>query len=736
MRIQSIQVKIVSVILVVLLISIALSISFTITNQKQNLLEAAQQTLAVNTQVLNYTIRNIMLSGEAPLANQTMGDLRNMPEFLEYEIYRRDGTTAFSNFETLDFVNSFQDRVQFAPTPRLEGDMISKPGFNNVLTFRTPVVILDEDAQEMEYFFPILNYADCRVCHGTDHFIRGISHFRISLADIYEKVGTAQTMLTRFFLAVGFFIFIGIVILLRRIIINPVQSIGKVVSLVGAGNLELQIEMKKQDELGQLAERINRMITGLRERKLLELENTRIEARLEESRKYLDNIREGLLLLNPDYTITEEYSFYLKDLFEKERISGLSLTDFIYGRNKATEEEARDMELFLDFLFTNKTAALSMIMELNPLKDKHLILPSGKEIIVTADFQRISRGGEVENIMVLFEDRTDIIRTQEELESERQLRESELEQIAAILKLGPKIFEDFIDSAETVLRFIRENRDALPQPEVLNKAFRDIHSLKGTARYLKFSRLERTAHSLENHFSAFRSTEKPGEEILSPQAEAFLDVLEGELDSVKKILQRFRLFAVGSAAPLGEREVLRDQLKEMVTDLARELGKAVDFTFQTDLQEIPGLAKIQPSLFHLLRNGLDHGIEGPYDRLEAGKSEEARLRLSLRYEEETLVIEVEDDGRGISLEAVEEKAVGMGLLKPGKHFPSQILNALFKAGFSSREETSSVSGRGVGLDAVRDDIRTLQGQINVKTTFGKGTTFTLTIPRKNLEDLS
>jgi HAMP domain-containing protein len=321
MKIKSIQIKIISVLLIILALSVFLSIYFTILNQRNNLLDASQQMLAVNTQVLNNTIRNIMLSGEAPLANKMMGDLREMEEFIEYEIYRRDGTPAFSNYETLDFVNDFQDEITFNQTPRLEGGMIEESGFKEVLKFTTPVVILDEEAQEMEYYFPILNYADCRVCHSDDHFIRGISHFRISLEDIYQKVSSVRTILTSFFLVVGVVIFIWVLMMMRRIIIRPIFSIGKVVSLVGSGNLDVRIDMKSEDELGRLAGQINKMIRGLKESKLIELEKTRIEARFDESRKYLDNIREGLLLLNRDYRITEEYSSFLKELFEKEEIA-------------------------------------------------------------------------------------------------------------------------------------------------------------------------------------------------------------------------------------------------------------------------------------------------------------------------------------------------------------------------------------------------------------------------------
>lgn len=733
MKIQSIQVKIISAVLLILVIGVSFSLSFALSSQEQNLLDAAQQTLAVNTQVLNLTIRNIMLSGEAPLANRTMNDLRNMPEFLEYEIYRKDGTRAFSDYETLDFVNSFQNRVMFSQTPRSEEGIIDNPGFRTVLQFSTPLARLDENAREMEYFFPILNYADCRSCHGSDHFIRGISHFRISLSDIYEKVSSARQLLTLFFMGVGVFIFFGILLLLRQVIVKPVLLIGSVVSRVGGGDLDVSLHMKQHDELGNLAQRINQMISGLKKTKELELDKTRIEASLKESRKYLDNINEGLLLLNRDMTITGEYSAYLLKLFEKEDISGMPFTDFIFSGTSPAEEEIQEIETFLEILFSNETASMSMIMEINPLDQKEFLLPGEKKIIVHADFQRIEEDDRVQNIMVLFQDMTDILTTREALEIERQIRESELEQIAAILKLGPGVFEDFLKSAKDILAFIDANRNNLQDNEIINKAFRETHSLKGTARYLKFMMIEQHAHQMEDFFSGIRvNGRKEGVESFA-ELDASIVGIRNELKSIDRIIERFRQFSLGSAGDVSEIDIFRHRLSEMVADLSNDLDKKVKLEFHSDWEKIPGLTRLQPSVFHLIRNAIDHGVEDSFERMALKKPEESILAVSFTRSEDLMIIEVGDDGRGLDFDRIEIAAQEKGLLKPGKHFHSQILRTLFMPGFSSSEKITSISGRGVGLDAVKADTVALNGRINVKTAKGNGTSFILSIPLDRLE---
>lgn len=736
MHISSIQIKIVSLVLLVLTISIFLSISFTLSNQKENLLESSRQTLTVNTRVLNSTIRNIMLSGEAPLANKTMADLRNLPEFLEYDIYRRDGSVAFNDFSTLNFVNSYQNRIMFEETPRQEGERIASEGFAYVLKHRVPRIRLDESAREMEYYFPILNYADCRACHGDDHFIRGIAHFRISLEDIYEKISSAQRLLILFFTGVGLFLFIGILFLIRRVILRPIFSIGQAVSRVGEGDLEVVVDLDQKDELGQLGNRINQMILGLKVSKKLELDNARIEARLSESRKYLDHINEGLLLLTEDYRITEEYSLYLEKLFETDSIAGRDFMDFVCENSSNPSELREELETFLDMLFHNRTAAMSMIMDVNPLDQLSLKLPSGNEIIIRAGFQRIMEGELVLNLMVLFEDMTEILRTREALETEKIMRESELEQIAAILKLGPRVFEDFLISARDVLDYLKSHMNDFNRKEVLEHAFRETHSLKGTARYLKFIQLEQQAHELEDRFSLLNKNNEDISPAFLEDLEKDLAELETQLNSIEQIIQRFRSFSIGKESQDPEMDLFRDRLSEMVAEVTEELGKKASLEIHSDWPHIPGVRQIQNSVMHLIRNSLDHGLEEPMERLAAGKEETGRLKLSFFNDGETLRLEMQDDGGGMDFEALEKRGLETGLLKPGNHFPSQILKTLFMSGFSTKEEVSKLSGRGVGLDAVKTDVQKLNGKITVRTQKSKGTTFVLTIPLSSLEEIN
>jgi two-component system chemotaxis sensor kinase CheA len=372
-----------------------------------------------------------------------------------------------------------------------------------------------------------------------------------------------------------------------------------------------------------------------------------------------------------------------------------------------------------------------MIMEINPVSNLKLKLQSGHEIIVEAGFQRIFDGEDVQNVMVLFQDMTDIVRTKEALEAEKLIRESELEQIAAILQHGPGVFEDFITSADSAYKLILKYEDSLNDENSLGMVFREIHSLKGTARYLKFRRLEEVSHELENHFEQLR---KGAEKVLNPEEmQPLIDSMRAEIDSIRTTVERFKQFSIGNGPDDSESAVFKSRLSEMITELAGELDKSAQLKLESNMEIIPGLRKLQPAIFHLVRNAVDHGIEDKFQRTSERKNETAVIGLSFNAEDGVLRIVVSDDGRGIDFDAVEKRAVEKGLLNPGPNDHKQVLTAMFSSGFSSRDVVSTVSGRGVGLDAMQAAVNKLNGKIKVITKKGKGTSFILAIPLKNLE---
>lgn len=175
-----------------------------------------------------------------------------------------------------------------------------------------------------------------------------------------------------------------------------------------------------------------------------------------------------------------------------------------------------------------------------------------------------------------------------------------------------------------------------------------------------------------------------------------------------------------------------DRFPRMVRDLGRELEKEIRLDLQGTEVELDRsvLDALTEPLTHLLRNAADHGLEAPQERIAQGKPAEGVIRLRAERGRDEVVVVVSDDGRGIDRSAVREKAVARGLLDPGAAVPDAagLLRLLAHPGLTTRSSVSTVSGRGVGIDAVLHRIRSLGGRMELKTQAGRGTTFLLHLP--------
>ncbi len=180
-------------------------------------------------------------------------------------------------------------------------------------------------------------------------------------------------------------------------------------------------------------------------------------------------------------------------------------------------------------------------------------------------------------------------------------------------------------------------------------------------------------------------------------------------------------------------EQVFNRFPRMVRDLAHKAGKEIDFVLEGQETELDRsiLEDIVDPLTHLLRNAVDHGIETPEERMAAGKPRRARIVLAAKQEENRIIIEVEEDGRGISLDKVKAAALKKGIAGEdalSRMSDEDALQLIFASGLSTAEKVTDVSGRGVGMDVVRNNIQNLSGNVEVHTVFGHGTRFRINLP--------
>lgn len=198
--------------------------------------------------------------------------------------------------------------------------------------------------------------------------------------------------------------------------------------------------------------------------------------------------------------------------------------------------------------------------------------------------------------------------------------------------------------------------------------------------------------------------------------------LERRLSDLQKGVMDIRMIPVGQ---------LYEKMSRIVRKISREQGKKIELKLygaETELDKLI-VEDIADPLMHIIRNAIDHGIEPPEQRLAAGKPEHGTVRLSSFQKGNHVVIEVEDDGAGINVEKIKQKALAKGLLQDISTLsPKDALDLIFLPGFSTADAVTDVSGRGVGMDVVRNNIAAVSGMVDIDTWPGKGSRFTIVLP--------
>lgn len=169
----------------------------------------------------------------------------------------------------------------------------------------------------------------------------------------------------------------------------------------------------------------------------------------------------------------------------------------------------------------------------------------------------------------------------------------------------------------------------------------------------------------------------------------------------------------------------------LVHDVAAQLGKQVELRIVGEETELDKsvVERMSDPLTHLIRNAVDHGIESPEERRRAGKPEQGVIRLEAYHQAGSVIIEVADDGRGLDVERLRAKALDRGLLRESDNWSDQrIRELIFLPGFSTAEQVTGLSGRGVGMDVVKKNVEALNGSVGLTSTAGEGTSFRIKIP--------
>ncbi|MDH4198980.1 MAG: Hpt domain-containing protein [Spirochaetia bacterium] len=474
--------------------------------------------------------------------------------------------------------------------------------------------------------------------------------------------------------------------------------------------------------------------------------NRQLKAAKKEQDTIMDSVDEGLFIIHKTddkYIIGEHQSDSVKKILENSQLSGNNFTDILssYFPPKKIEE----LNEYLSML-SKPNIDEAMIHDLNPLEREEAAIPSGLSGVskfLEFNFKRISESRQNSDFLISVKD------VSKEVQMERQLRENEIkaeqesQMMLSILHIGPALLQDFMDGVEAEINVIesvlRDEKYHKNLEAAIETIFRSVHSLKGNAALLELKFLAKKANDFEEQIILLRDNKNlTWENFLSVAYElAKIQEVYGQL---KDLIKRIQLFqsreGIDTKSALS---ALPGAIDKFAQNIASESGKKVRLI--ADEIDFTGVSNkyayvLRDILVQLTRNALMHGIEDPETRLKSGKEETGVIHLKMKPEGEDFYLYYRDDGRSFDFDKIRQKAVAMGKGSQSdvaEWDTSRLIKLTFEPGFTTAAKSTLHSGRGMGMDIIKQRIRNLGGHLKVNFGHDKFTEFDIIFPAKALQ---
>ena len=484
------------------------------------------------------------------------------------------------------------------------------------------------------------------------------------------------------------------------------------------------------------------------------------DKQIEKARKETDNIlrttQEGLFLLDSEHRIGSQQSKALDAIIGRTCPAGINFFDLL--RPLVTDKTYDTAGEYVELLMRHDVKE-KLVSSLNPLECVEISVARTPGVNETRylqfRFNRVLTDGKVTHLLVTVTDITRRMRLERELKASEERSQGQMGLVLQILQVEPEQIQHFLKTATVALDQI--NRLLETQPDgvdtfatKVNAIYRHAHRVKGDASALNLDGIAQSFHTFEDALRELRERKKLAGEDLLPIA-VRVKLLYSEIEAIQIAVTRMAqirgIVTVEPSKPIPdptlEQSAFVRQWKGFAEKMAQRHGKRADLVYQgVNMEELPPAQRdaLTSIVNQFIRNAIVHGIELPSERAQRGKPKTGRLSVFISDSGSSgIELSFRDDGNGIDPLALREAAINTGKLTPQQAEKADLrslIPLIFEPGFSTSRETHEDAGRGIGLDAVKDLVKQLGGQVRIGTTQGEYCHFKIHLPASKEQAVS
>lgn len=449
----------------------------------------------------------------------------------------------------------------------------------------------------------------------------------------------------------------------------------------------------------------------------------------------LNNVKDGLFLLDRNYAIASQYSSALEEIFARKSLAGINIIDYL--RDKIEEKIFLTCGDYLKLLFDPGVDETTM-ENLNPLNEIKLRIRTDHDQVqtkyLTFNFRRIETDKIINEIIVSANDITQQVELARNLEKSKEQSKRQMEWLFAILNVDGQMLDEFMRSSNEELSHVQELLVSDFLPGTIDEIYRSVHCVKGNAGMLELDFIARQAHALEELLAGLRTQQQadPGlMHTLKAEFDKFLEMfieIRGLIERLSHFHTRFR------PTRKHETEVLFNSLANLVKKTSAQYHKEVNLDYSGyNAAIVPHQHRllIRDILVQLIRNSVYHGIETAEERMSRKKVPEGKISISDAIDGKCFVLNYKDDGRGIQTEQLRAAALQSGQISRTEiknWSEKQLAELIFRPGLSTTGTADLSAGRGMGMNIIKEKTEKISGSIELDYKPGSYTQFVIRLP--------